>query len=153
MPPTEALDELASSVDKRMNTFRLLQRASIVTGGILLLGFGIETNDTMPGYAVIFVDDASKTYIAPQCVNEWQNKPTKTLNIIRRTTADEARKLNYEPDYDCRETGAFAPDGRTLIGLILVKIGILSPISHWWDQPYRTEEGIVWPSSKPPHSN
>jgi hypothetical protein len=30
-------------------------------------------------------------------------------------------------------------------GMLLVKLGVLSPLQYWWDMPYRTEEGVVVP--------
>jgi hypothetical protein len=73
----------------------------------------------------VFVDDATKTVIAPQCAKEWQRRPTKTFDLLRRTTMGEAERLNYELDYECKETGVFSQDGPSLPSLLLIKIGIL----------------------------
>ena len=116
-----------------------------VLGGVIYFGFGVETSVSMPGYAVVFVDDGSGTIVAPQCAVAWQHKPTKTLDVLRRTTAREAEKLRYKLDYDCIQTGAFAPSGPSLSGLILEKVGVLPPRKYWWDMPYRTEQGVVHP--------
>jgi hypothetical protein len=59
--------------------------------------------------------------------------------MLRLAKADDARQLQYKPDAACRETGAFAPDDRSLTGQLLVKLGVLSPLQHWWDAPYRNE--------------
>lgn len=118
---------------------------AVILGGLIYFSFGIETLDPMPSYAVVLVDDISKTYLAPQCVEQWQSKPTKTVDLLRRTTAGEAYRQHYIPDSDCRETGAFSQDGYSLPLLLLVKAGVLPPKKHWWDMPYRTENGVVYP--------
>jgi hypothetical protein len=41
----------------------------------------------------------------------------------------EARKLRYNPERKCRDSGSFNQDGRSLTGMLLKKIGILSPIT------------------------
>ena len=38
---------------------------------ILLFGFAIGTDDPMPGYAVVFVDDVARTFIALPCIEAW----------------------------------------------------------------------------------
>jgi len=97
----------------------------------------------MPDYAAVYLDDVAKTYVALPCLKEWQNRRNQTLAMLRLNRASEAYALKYEPDEVCRETGAFSEDDRSLIGLLLVKLGILAPIQHWWDAPYRTEQGVV----------
>ena len=74
----------------------------------LLIGLGIAigSSDYMPSYAVVFLDDATKTYIALPCVEEWQSKQTQTVTLIRRGTAGEAGKLGYKTDDECREAGS-----------------------------------------------
>lgn len=119
------------------------------SAGLLLLGFGIGTSPAMPGYAVVFVDDGSKSFIAPQCEKIWRGKATETFDLMRRTTASEAEKLHYKPDYDCIQTGAFAQDGPSLSGLLLEKIGILPRKKYWWDTPFQTENGVVYPGVTP----
>ena len=100
----------------------------------------------MPGYAPVYLDDIAKTYIALPCMKEWQNRQSETLALVRLSKVSEAYKLKYKPDEVCRETGAFSEDDRSLTGLLLVKLGFLPPIRHWWDAPYRTEKGeVVYP--------
>jgi hypothetical protein len=129
----------------RKNLIPKLTAIAAVFGGLIYFSYGIKTSESMPSYAVVFVDDISKTYLAPQCVEEWQTKPTKTVDLLRRTTAGEAYRRQYIPDSDCRETGAFSEDGYPLPLLLLVKTGVLPPKKHWWDMPYRTENGVVYP--------
>jgi hypothetical protein len=110
---------------------------------VAMIGFGIGSVDTMPSYAVVFLDDTNKTYIAFPCIDEWRSRPSQTLDLVRRGTAGEARKLGYKPDENCRAAGGYVEDGRSLAGVWLVRLGILPPLVHWWDQPYRTEDGTV----------
>jgi hypothetical protein len=65
-----------------------------------------------------------------------------------QTHRDCVVQPQYAPDYDCRETGAFSQEGYSLTGLLLVKVGVLPPANHWWDRPYRTEDGVVWPAGE-----
>jgi hypothetical protein len=97
----------------------------------------------MSGYAAVYLDDDAKTYIALPCLKEWQNRPSQSLAFLRLAPASKAISQGYKSDATCRETGAFVEDDRSLTGLLLVKLGILSPVRHWWDIPYRTEDGTV----------
>jgi hypothetical protein len=133
----------------RKTILKLLRIGLGTTGFLLFVGLGIGGIDPMPGYAVVFLDDISKTYIALPCIEEWRSRPSNTIDLVRRGTASEAAGLKYDPDKNCRETGAFADAGRSLTGLLLVKLGILPPVRHWWDAPHRTEEGgVVWPGAE-----
>jgi hypothetical protein len=121
----------------------------ITIGGaavLLAIGFAITSIQLAPSYAVVFIDDASKTYIALPCIDEWQRRDAKSVDIVRRGTMGDAITLGYKKDVGCREAGGFQEDGRSLSGFLLERIGILSPLEHWWDKPYRTEDGkVVYP--------
>ena len=125
------------------------QAIKITAGGVvvlLILGQSITSLEIIPSYALVFIDDSSKTYIALPCIDEWQHRSTQVVDIVRRGTVGDAVKLGYKPDEGCRQAGGFREDGRSLSGRILERIGILSPLEHWWDKPYRTEDGnIVFP--------
>jgi hypothetical protein len=113
---------------------------------LLLLGLSIGSTVTMPDYAIVFLDDENKTYVALPCVDEWRNRPSTTFAVVRRATAGEARRLNYQPDGNCRDEGGFVGEGRSLAGMVFVRLGLLPPLPQWWDAPYRTEDGtVVWP--------
>jgi len=132
--------------DAAVTKYRIgLISLAAILGGLIFFSFSIETLDSIPSYAVVLVDDVSKTYLAPQCAEEWPTKPTKTVDLLRRTTAGEAHRLHYSPDSDCRETGAFSQLGYSLPLFLLVKAGVLPPKEQWWDMPYRTETGVVYP--------
>ena len=80
--------------EKLISSLGLLATTAVV---LIYLSFGIGASDSMPSYAVLFVDDISKTYLAPQCVEQWKRKPTNTVDVMRRTTAEEAYRLRYIP--------------------------------------------------------
>jgi hypothetical protein len=115
----------------------------IVAVLLVWIGLGIGSIDSMPNYAIVFLDDTNKTFIALPCIDDWRTRPTHQVDIVRRGTAGEAHNLGYKVDEECREAGGYSEDGRSLIGLVLVRLGILSPLTHWWDKPYRTEDGTV----------
>jgi hypothetical protein len=90
-----------------------------------MLGLGISTTKTMPDHAWILVDDVKRVYIAQPCASEG--------NQLRLTTVREAYELKYKPDEDCRNSGGFVSDGRSLTGLLLQKIGLLRPLPKRWN--------------------
>jgi hypothetical protein len=110
---------------------------------LIFVGLGIGSIDSMPPYAVVFLDDTSKTFIALPCIEEWRARPTHTVDVMRRGTVDDAHRLGYKIDLACRDAGGYSEDGRSLTGIILVKLGVGDPLTHWWDRPYRTEDGTV----------
>jgi hypothetical protein len=131
----------------------LLRRiAAVITGALgivgigLSLGFGISSSDTMPGYAPLYLDDESRTFLALPCIDEWQHRDGDHIAVLRLSNYKEASDKAYTGDAICRETGAFVPDGRSLSGMLLERIGLLHPLEHWWDMPYRNESGqVVYP--------
>jgi hypothetical protein len=129
--------------------FAFIQIGVAIPLVLLFLGLGIGSNTFMPGYAAVYVDDEAKIYVALPCVDEWRRRAERKIAMARLTKASEAYRLGYKPDAMCRESGAFAPDDRSFTGSLLVKLGFLSPLTHWWDMPYRTEEGIVYPKRGP----
>ncbi|HEX7759834.1 MAG TPA: hypothetical protein VF459_10045 [Caulobacteraceae bacterium] len=115
---------------------------------LLLCGFGIGTLVSAPSYAVVYVDDAAKTTLAPQCAGAW--KRAAGFGLLRRTTLGEANARRYKLDHDCIEAGAFSQDGPSVTGLILQYIGLLPRRTYWWDQPFRTEAGVIYPGKSGP---
>ena len=124
-----------------------------VTVAILLIAANslVGTIDTMPAYAAVYIDDTSHTYIALPCLPAWQTKKTATVDAIRLAKASEAYALKYNSDEDCREAGGFAQGGPGIVRQYLTDWGIVPPLHHWWDDPYRTEDGtVVYPNGKAP---
>lgn len=89
------------------------------------LGFGITSARTMPTYAQIFLDESSRTYIAPPMV--------KSDKGLRLSTVAEAYRLDYSPDLDSRDAGAFLQEDRSLTGHLLEWVGVLGPIPPRWN--------------------
>jgi hypothetical protein len=128
---------------------RFVSVALAAVAAIAMFGFGIGSIDPMPSYAVVFLDDTNKTFIALPCIDEWRSRPSQTTDLVRRGRAAEARKLGYKVDAKCREAGGYSEDGRSLTGLALVWLRILPPLVHWWDKPYRTEDGtVIYPARR-----
>ena len=125
----------------------LFQSALAIMALIFVAGFSIQLSVVIPGYAAVYLDDAVKTYIALPCIEDWRSRRGADFAIARLSKASEAQALHYKLDDDCREAGGYIDDDRSLSGLFLVKLGVLPPKQHWWDRPYRTEEGIVQPKS------
>ncbi|SRR5712691_1923433 len=126
----------------------ILKTSAVAAGILFFLGLGIGTSVPMPGYAPVYLDDVSKTYIALPCTTEWESRSSKQIAMLRLGHRQEAVTLHYTPDDNCRNTGAFSGDGHSLSGLLLMKLGLLSPIIYWWDKPYRTETGeVVYPAA------
>lgn len=123
--------------------FPFIKTALAAAGLLLLVGFGIKVDVSMPAYAAVYLDDAARTYIALPCLEEWQSRPAKTVAILRLSSAGEAYKLGYSPDDGCRNQGALVSNDGSLSSRTLVRLGLLSPAKHWWDAPYRNELGVV----------
>jgi len=108
---------------------------------LLFLGSEIGSITAVPDDAIVYVDDSTKTILAPECVRDWQTVPNAPWGIIRRMTMGQASKLNYDLDPKCRDTGEFAPDGPTLTEMLLIKLRLWPKPTYWWDMPYETDNG------------
>lgn len=93
--------------------------------GLLFLGFGIGVSKGAPEYAIVYVDPNARIYFAPPCVTDRQGE-------LLQTTIGEARKAGLESDQECRDTGAFSQDVRSLSGKLLENFGILGPLKPRW---------------------
>ena len=106
--------------------FVFIKVTAALIGVLLLIGLGVRPSKGMPDNVRVYVNDATKTYMAPSCV--------RPLSGCRRITAGEARTLGYKPDLKCRDDGAFIQEGRSLTGSLLQRIGILKPIPPKWNE-------------------
>ena len=104
----------------------VIKFSAALIGVLLFIGLGIGSSKGMPENAQVYVNDTTKTYVAPPCI--------KTEKGLRRITVGEARKLGYGPDARCRDEGAFLQDDRSLTGMLLQKIGVLRPIPSRWNK-------------------
>jgi hypothetical protein len=126
-----------------MNFHQSLLAISIGVVVLLYLGAGSSSIVQVPGYAVAYLDDTNKTYLTLPCVDQWQKTPTHSVDVLRQALVADAYKLGYRMDEDCREAGGFIDDDRSLTGFLFERIGLLPPIEHWWDRPYRKEDGSI----------
>ena len=106
--------------------FLAIKLVVVLIGAFLIIGLNIGSSKGMPNYAKVYVNDVTKTYLAPPCI-----KITLGLRVI---TAGEARGLGYRSDRKCRDEGAFIQDDRSLTGTLLQTIGILKPIPSRWNE-------------------
>jgi len=111
---------------KMEKVFVFIKVTAALIGVLLLIGLGIRSSKGMPDNAIVYVNDATKTYMAPSLVRP----PTG----CRRITAGEVRTLGYKPDQTCRDEGAFMQEERSLTGTLLQIIGILKPIPPKWNE-------------------
>jgi hypothetical protein len=119
---------------------------AVIIGLILFgMGFAVTTPAKMPSYALVFVDDEHGIFLAPECVPEWRRRPSEHPVNLRRSFAGEAHQLRYNADEKCTNLGAFAPAGPSLSRRALESAGLIGPQKQWWDAPYRTEQGMVYP--------
>jgi len=106
--------------------FVFIKVTAALIGVLMLIGLGIRSSKGMPDNAIVYVNDATKTYIAPSCI--------RLLTECRRITAGEARILGYKPDLKCRDMGEFIQKDRSLTGNLLQTIGILEPVPSKWNE-------------------
>lgn len=115
--------------------------AIAITGLAVSCSMGVAP--TMPDYAAVYLNDASRTYIPIACFREWRDKPSTRREVVDISTASVARQRRYRVEEGCEKytTGQM----RSLLGSWLIDAGILSDNVEWWDKPYRTEDGMVYP--------
>ena len=104
-------------------TFRFFAIMLIFT---LMAGFFIVPTRSMPDNAIVFLDEANRTYLSPVCADKDQKK-------FRPATAAEARRLKYEPDKRCGGAEGFSQDARSLSGKFMERLGMLPPLPSRWN--------------------
>ena len=124
---------------------KILGIAALGTVMLFFAGFMITAPLHMPDYALVFLDEDHETYLAPQCVPTWQRHATEASTPLKRSHFAVAEALDYAPDKDCDHTSAFHPAGPSISRQLLQRAGWLKPTVQWWDVPYRTEDGMVYP--------
>lgn len=101
--------------------------AGVVVVFVFFLGFGITSFVTAPENAIVLVEPAQKTYIAPSCIGPLH------ASSLPSTTIGKARIEKLKPDDDCRNSNGFTQEVRSLSGKLLEKIGILPPLPSRWN--------------------
>ena len=79
----------------------------------------------MPDNAILLVDRTRGVYLAPPCVEA----PERYVQL----SAAEARRRGLRPEPNCRESGAFGQEDRSLSGALLQRLGLLGPIPSRWN--------------------
>ena len=113
------------SITKKYTSFFI--GAIKVIGILFFLGFGTGffSFKPMPPHALVIPDAGSRTYVAPVCLEHTEELPT--------ITAKQASSMNFKPDIDCINTGAFQQELRSLSGRFLEWLGLLEPLSDRWN--------------------
>ena len=115
----------------RGRIFGAFKLGLLAVGALLLVGLGITTNEPLPSFATVYLDDLSRTYLAQPCMQEWRRRPGS--GMVYASAARDAWSLDYLPDSVCKEAGAFSGADSSATRDILVNLGILRPPRQWWD--------------------
>ena len=98
----------------------VLKLLPYTAGAIFILigiGFWISSIQSMPGNATVLVNKTTKEYISPPCL-EHKNY----TDFLYAMTAEDAYKLGYQGERDCREYGGFVGESQSLIGKYIFPI-------------------------------
>ena len=112
----------------------------VVVLGAIFFAFGIGSHKVMPDYAGVFLVHDTKTYVPLPSFSKWEAKSARDAAL---RTAGEARKLGYRIEDGCQEY--LMGEQQSLATSYLSDRGILKPPREWWDQPYRTDAGVIYP--------
>jgi hypothetical protein len=127
---------------------RLARVVQYVGGGAIValaMTFYVEINGTMPDYAGVYLDEAAKAYIPLPCYADWERAPTDRYAVVHLSTAGDARRSGYGMDDACNGKGYISGTSHSLLIAWLIGAGALPADVEWWDRPYRTENGVVYP--------
>ncbi|MBT4361192.1 MAG: hypothetical protein HOB84_06365 [Candidatus Marinimicrobia bacterium] len=100
-------------------------------GGFVLLmfiGFAVDTMQSMPDHAQVFVDDSTKIYYSPMYFYDYDPGAWYSLRL---TTAEEAHDLGYKPHKLSRKMGYFYQDTGVLLHEWIEDLGIHSQEKRW----------------------
>jgi hypothetical protein len=101
---------------------------ALVLGIVIVLavmGLGVTTISTAPDHALVYADIQSREYFAPPCVDH-----ASELIVL---TIGQVHDLDYRPNSDCVNAGAFQSNTRSLITVLLESVGVLSPPPSRWN--------------------
>lgn len=94
---------------------------------LLFLGSGIGSEKCIPDNAIVYADDSKMIYYSVP------EKESNNIENVRKTTIQEVHDLKYSSDESSKEHGDFISEGRSLTGIIMEKVGILSTIPPRWN--------------------
>lgn len=111
------------------------------------IGGDTSLSVSMPDYGHVYVDDEGQRIVSAACL------PASSLpSDLRSTTMGEALRLRYNLDRDCIDQGGFQ-EGGSVPRALLHAIHLAPQQTYWWDKPYRTAEGIVYPPATEPDTS
>ncbi len=129
------------SIGEKLRTFGGWMVALAITALAVSCSVGVASS--MPDYAGVYINADSKTYIPLPCFKKWRDKPSTEREVVDLSTAGKARSLRYRVEEGC-EAYIMGPS-QSLLGSWLTDLGFFGRAEEWWDRPYRTEDGIVYP--------
>jgi hypothetical protein len=77
---------------------------------VTLVLVGCERANVIPGHAEVWVDDSTRQYLSPPCLNELPDLRGRftrrtTLEEVHATFNDPNRSRRYTPEPRCRDMG------------------------------------------------
>lgn len=97
---------------------------------VVILG-NMGTTYGPPNNAIVYVDDARRIYYAEPCATDDVFFESK---FTLRQTIYEKLDLNYSPASKCRHAGWLTQNGRSQLGLLFEKIGLIGPMESRWNE-------------------
>jgi len=88
---------------------------------------GITTMETMPSNALLLVDDETREYFSPPCI---EDVPREHVERMRAVEAVEVR-FDYKPNVDCRDSAGFTGTETSLLRKIAERFGLPKKLSRW----------------------
>jgi hypothetical protein len=81
---------------------------------------------SMPDNAKVVIDMDEALYFAPSC-------PMNDTHQLLHVTVRRAREMGFKADPRCANSGMFTQEGRSPVGSVLERAGILSPRRPRWN--------------------
>ncbi|OIR02659.1 hypothetical protein GALL_153730 [mine drainage metagenome] len=114
--------------DSRNSTTGRARLIAVAGSGIALLaiGFGlIPSTIQAPATAVVLVSARLKSYFSPSCLPNPVDEGYTTLS--------NAKRLGFAPDRKCQAAGGFTQQGRSPIGALVERAGLVKPLPSRWN--------------------
>lgn len=111
-------------------------------GVIFGLGFGLQPFSYIPNHAQVILNEDKLEYFAPQCLPEDYNSmdfavATKLIYMdpaLRIVPIERAYEIDAISTELCKKERVWFQDQRSPSGMLLQKIGLLSPIEPRWNE-------------------
>ena len=129
-------------------------RAGAITLGVLfLLGFGLETELSMPYNARVFINPHDNRYISPPCLRltpeqerqlaegmKEQGSYRDSMSVLVKVTglypaiAQEMHEQKFRAEQSCADQDGFSMTDRSVSGILLQRVGVLPPLPRRWNK-------------------